>query len=167
MKSKPNWSEIEGRIDFGSVNQKLAQFATSGAGRRKTVADLLDKVKDALIQARSNGASYRALAAFLKESGLPVSEPTLRQYLSAQGAGKVRGASRTSAGRAQRAKKPGANRSAPNAQPPRETPSRKAESSAQPLPSAPVAAPKPEPPPVREPWTSRGRGPRVADPKNL
>jgi hypothetical protein len=140
MKSKPNWSEIEGRIDFGSVNQKLAQFAASGAGRRKTVADLLDKVKDALLQARSNGVSYRALAAFLKESGLPVSEPTLRQYLSAQGAGKVRGASRTSAGRAQRAKKPGAHRSAPNAQPAGESQERKAEPSPQPLPSSPVVA---------------------------
>jgi hypothetical protein len=130
MKPKPNWSEIEGRIDFGSVNQKLAQFATSGAGRRKTVSVLLDKVKDALIQARSNGVSYRALAAFLKESGLPVSEPTLRQYLSAQGVSKK-----------SRAKKPGANRSAPNAQPPRESQERQAEPSAQPLPSAPVRRP--------------------------
>jgi hypothetical protein len=160
MKSKPNWSEIEGRIDFGSVNQKLAQFAMSGAGRRKTVTDLLEKVKDALIQARSNGVSYRALAAFLKESGLPVSEPTLRQYLSAQGASKVR------AGRAH-AKKPGANRSAPNAQPARESQERKAEPSAQPLPSSPVVASKPEPQPEREPWPPRGRGPRVADVKNL
>jgi hypothetical protein len=156
MKPKPNWSEIEGRIDFGSVNQKLAQFATSGAGRRKTVAGLLDKVKDALIQARSHGVSYRALAAFLNESGLPVSEPTLRQYLSAQGAGKR-----------PRGKKPGANRSAPNAQPAGESQERKAEPSAQPLPTSPVVAPQPEPQPVREPWTSRGRGPRVADPKNL
>ena len=89
------------------MNQKLAQFAASGAGRRKTVADLLDKVKDALMQARSNGASYRAFGCVPQGSGLPVSEPTLRQYLSAQGAGK----------RA-RAKKAGSNRSEPNAQPP-------------------------------------------------
>jgi hypothetical protein len=90
MKPKPNWSEIEERIDFNSVSQKLTQFATSGAGRRKTVIDLLDKVKDALLEARSNGASYRALAAFLNESGLPVSEPTLRQYLREHGAQKRR-----------------------------------------------------------------------------
>lgn len=156
MKSKPNWSEIENRIDFGSVSQKLTQFATSGAGRRKTVADLLDKVKDALIQARSNGASYRALAAFLEESGLPVSEPTLRQYLRAQGAGKVR------AGRAH-AKKPGANRSAPNAQPLRESQESKAEPPPQPLERPPVIAP----PPVSAPWAPRTRGPRIADVKNL
>jgi hypothetical protein len=141
-------SEIEGRIDFGQVSQKLMQFAASGAGRRKTVADLLDKVKDALMQARSNGASYRALAAFLKESGLPVSEPTLRQYLSAQGAGKR-----------SRAKKAGSNRSELNAQPPREAHAHKAEPTAQP--------PQPELQPVRESWTPRPRGPRIADPKNL
>jgi hypothetical protein len=156
MKSKPSWSEIEGRIDFGSVNQKLAQFAASGAGRRKTVTDLLDKVKDALIQARSNGVSYRALTAFLNESGLPVSEPTLRQYLSAHGAGKK-----------SRARKPGANRTVPSSQQSREMPSRKAEPSAQPLPSSLVVAPKPEPPPERDPWPSRGRGPRVADVNSL
>jgi len=157
MKPKPNWSEIENRIDFGSVNQKLAQFATSGAGRRKTVSILLDKVKDALIQARSQGASYRALAAFLKESGLPVSEPTLRQYLSAQGAAK----------KVRAVKKLGANRSAPNAQPGCETPSGKAEPPAQQPQPSPVAVPKPEAQPAREPWTSRPRGPRIADPSNL
>jgi hypothetical protein len=81
MKPKPNWNEIEERTDFGSVSEKLTQFGASGAGRRKTVNDLLDKVKDALLEARSNGASYRALAAFLNSNGLPVSEPTLRQYL--------------------------------------------------------------------------------------
>jgi hypothetical protein len=160
MKPKPNWNEIEGRIDFGSVNQKLAQFTTSGAGRRKTVSVLLDKVKDALIEARSNGVSYRALAVFLKESGLPVSEPTLRQYLSAQGAAK-----KVRAGRA--VKKPGANRSAPDAQPARESQERPAEPSAQPLSSAPVVAPKPEPQPVRVPLAPRVRGPRIADPANL
>ena len=156
MKSKPNWSEIEGRIDFGQVSQKLMQFAASGAGRRKTVADLLDKVKDALMQARSNGASYRALAAFLKESGLPVSEPTLRQYLSAQGAGKR-----------SRAKKAGSNRSELNAQPPREAHAHKVEPTAQPPQPSIAAAPKPELQPVRESWTPRPRGPRIADPKNL
>jgi hypothetical protein len=160
MKPKPDWSAIETRIDFNSVSQKLAQFTTSGAGRRKTASVLLDKVKDALIQARSNGASYRALAAFLNESGLPVSEPTLRQYLGAQGAGKVR------AGRAH-AKKPAAKPSTSNAQPSRETPAPKPQTLAQPpqQSSAPVAAPSAQPAP--EPWTPRTRGPRIADVNNL
>ena len=90
MKPKPNWNEIEERTDFGSVSEKLTQFGASGAGRRKTVNDLLDKVKEALLEARRNGASYRALASFLNSNGLPVSEPTLRQYLRNQGAEKRR-----------------------------------------------------------------------------
>ena len=159
MKAKPDWSEIEGRTDFGNVNAKLAEFAMSGAGRRKTAADLLGKVKDGLLQARSEGASYRRLAAFLRESGLPVSEPTLRQCLSAQGAGKrVRG------------KKAGANRSVPNAQPPRESQEGKAAQPEQPAPTPQpslAAIPPAELPPVREPWKSRARGPRIADVNNL
>ena len=156
MKSKPNWSEIEGRIDFGQVSQKLTQFAASGAGRRKTVVDLLDKVKDALMQARSNGASYRAMATFLNESGLPVSEPTLRQYLKTQGGGKR-----------PRARNTASNRSEPNTQIPRETQEHKVQPQAQPPQPSDAATRKPEEQPVREPWTPRTRGPRIADPKNL
>jgi len=88
MKQKPNWNEIESRIDFDAVSNKLTEFSASGAGRRKTVADLLHKVKDAILKARSEGASYRALTAFLNNSGLPISEPTLRQYLRSHGAAK-------------------------------------------------------------------------------
>jgi len=87
---KTNWNEIESRINFGEVSNKLAEFTASGAGRRKTVGNLLDKVKDALLKAHSEGSSYRALAVFLKGNGLPVSEPTLRQYLRSHGAGKPR-----------------------------------------------------------------------------
>lgn len=87
---KTNWNEIEGRVNFGDVSSKLAEFTSSGAGRRKTVGDLLDKVKDALLKAYKEGSSYRALAAFLKGNGLPVSEPTLRHYLHGHGAGKPR-----------------------------------------------------------------------------
>jgi len=87
---KTNWNEIANRMNFDDFSSKLAEFTSSGAGRRKTVGDLLDKVKDALLKAHSEGSSYRALAAFLKGNGLPVSEPTLRHYLRGQGAGKPR-----------------------------------------------------------------------------
>jgi hypothetical protein len=152
MKQKPNWSEIESRTDFGSVNLKLEQFATSGAGRRKTVADLLDKVNDALLQARGSGVSYRALAAFLKENGMPVSEPLLRQYLRRHGANKTR-ATRAPAG------KPGAQRAAANASPALETREQKA-----PVKSAPYV-PKVRPLAETDPWEHQG--PRIADPSTL
>jgi hypothetical protein len=137
MKQKPDWNEIEERTDFGSVSAKLAQFGASGAGRRKTVNDLLDKVKDALLQARSDGASYRALAAFLNSNGLPVSEPTLRQYLRSQGAEKPRKKARPSA---QPTSKP--------AQPP------KAASKPAVTPPSPASAPRAE---------RQSGGPRIAN----
>ena len=52
------------------------------------MADLLDKVKGALLQARESGASLAVLTAFLRECGIPVSEATLRQYVRAQGGSK-------------------------------------------------------------------------------
>ena len=158
MKPKHNWGEIEGKINFNEVSQKLTAFTASGGGRRKTVHDLLEKVKEPLLQARSNGASYQALSAFLKASGLPVSEASLRQYLNAQGAGKR-----------VRAKRAASKRADPSAQLPPESPSPKAEPSSQPQPAQPtsVFAPKPEPQPIRDTLPSRNRGPRIADPKNL
>lgn len=152
MKPKPNWNEIEGRIDFGRVNEKLSEYAASGAGRRKRSDDLLDKVKEALLKARSDGVSYRALAAFLNDNGLPVSEPTLRQYLRAQSVGKTL--------RIKKSK--------------RQSPSKTQEPKAQPAqpaqlqnPQSSVAVSKPETQPVREPWTRPRRGPRIADVNNL
>jgi hypothetical protein len=91
MKQKCNWNQIEARVNFEDVCQGLLNLSASGKlKRRKSASDLLDKVKDALLKARSDGASIATLAAFLTENGLPVSEPTLRNYLHAQGARKKR-----------------------------------------------------------------------------
>ena len=82
MRSQVNVEEVEKRVDFESVSERLMQLSESGGlKRRKTIADLLDKVKPALEQAREKNVSFAALAEFLKDSGIPVSEPTLRQYL--------------------------------------------------------------------------------------
>lgn len=82
--NKKDIAKIESTLDFESVSQKLEKLADSGElRRRKTVADLLDKVKPALMKARENKVPFSALATFLKESGIPVSEPTLRQYMNA------------------------------------------------------------------------------------
>jgi hypothetical protein len=82
MKAKVNVEELEKKIDFESVSNRLIQLSENGGlNRRKTITDLLDKVKPALEQARERKVSFAALTQFLKESGIPVSEPTLRQYL--------------------------------------------------------------------------------------
>ena len=87
MKTKTNWDEIESKLNFASIDQQLRELVTKGKlNRRRSVSDLLDKVKDALIAARNQGASFAALSAFLKDNGLPVSEPTLRHYVRKQNA---------------------------------------------------------------------------------
>jgi len=79
-----NIEQIERTVDFESVSKRLETLAESGElKRRKTVADLLEKVRPALLKARENKVPFKALAAFLKESGIPVSEPSLRQYINA------------------------------------------------------------------------------------
>ena len=89
MKTTAKMEELERSIDFESVSKRLLDLTENGGfKRRKTVADLLDKVKGALLKARESGASFAALTAFLRECGIPVSEATLRQYLRAQGGSK-------------------------------------------------------------------------------
>jgi hypothetical protein len=84
VKKRIDVEEVERTVDFESVGQKLEMLAESGElKRRKTVADLLDKVRPSLLKARANRVPFKALAAFLEESGIPVSEPSLRQYLNA------------------------------------------------------------------------------------
>lgn len=82
---------IESQVDFESVSFRLEELAQSGELRkRKTIADVLDRVRPALLQARENKVSFVALAKYLSESGIPVSEATLRQYLKGLGGGKKR-----------------------------------------------------------------------------
>lgn len=82
MNKKLDIGEIESRIDFESVSSRLESLAQSGELRKKkTMADLLDRVRPALLKARESKVSFVALATYLNENGIPVSEPTLRQYL--------------------------------------------------------------------------------------
>jgi hypothetical protein len=157
MQEKRNWNLIEARLNFEDVRQKLLNLSASGnLKRRKSASDLLDRVKDALLKARSDGVSITALAAFLTENGLPVSEPTLRNYLHAQGAINRRRHRKTVA-----VSKPGV-----------QEPQHKPQSPALP-------EPKPETPTAQSlidqrraeaaPTTSyrRREGPHIADPKNV
>ena len=156
MKTQINVEELERTIDFETIGKKLLGLAENGGfGRKKTVAHLLDKVREALLKARDSGAGIAALAAFLRENGIPVGEATLRQYLRAQGASKKphrKTASKSAAG---------------------SKPSGEAESQAEPkLEAKPVQSWIEErraenAPSVREPFAHRSRGPRIADPKNL
>jgi hypothetical protein len=82
VNKKLDIAAIEAQVDFESVSSRLESLAQSGELRkRKSVSDLLDRVRPALLKARESKVSFVALAAYLNENGIPVSEPTLRQYL--------------------------------------------------------------------------------------
>ena len=89
MKEKPNYAELEKRIDFSALAGRLGQLSERDNPQRKTVFTLLDKVREQILAARRNrNVSYRVLARELTGAGIPVSEPTLRKYIRAQGAEK-------------------------------------------------------------------------------
>ena len=89
MKEKPNYAELEKRIDFTALAGRLGQLSERDNPQRKTVFTLLDKVRKQILAARRNrNVSYRVLARELTSAGIPVSEPTLRKYIRGQGAEK-------------------------------------------------------------------------------
>jgi hypothetical protein len=85
MKEKPNYAELEKRIDFNALAGRLGQLTEQDNPHRKTVFTLLDKVRAQILAARRNhNVSYCVLARELTSAGIPVSEPTLRKYIRAQ-----------------------------------------------------------------------------------
>ena len=85
MKAKPNYAELEKRIDFTALAGRLGQLSERDNPQRKTVFTLLDKVREQILAARRNrNVSYRVLARELTSAGISVSEPTLRKYIRAQ-----------------------------------------------------------------------------------
>src|SRR5271155_2953344 len=89
MKEKPNYAELEKRIDFTALAGRLGQLTEQDNPQRKTVFTLLDKVREQILAARrTRNVSYQVLAKELTSAGIPVSEPTLRKYLRAHGAEK-------------------------------------------------------------------------------
>ena len=87
MKAKPNYAELEKRIDFTALAGRLGQLSERDNPQRKTVFTLPDKVREQILAARHNhNVSYRVLARELTSAGIPVSEPTLRKYIRAHGA---------------------------------------------------------------------------------
>ena len=86
MKEKPNYAELEKRVDFTALAGRIGQLTEQDNPQRKTVFTLLDKVRDQILAARrTRNVSYQVLAKELTSAGIPVSEPTLRKYIRAQG----------------------------------------------------------------------------------
>jgi hypothetical protein len=86
MKEKPNYAELEKRVDFTALAGRLEKLSERDNPQRKTLFTLIDKVREQIVAARRNrNVSYQVLAKELTDAGIPVSEPTLRKYLRAQG----------------------------------------------------------------------------------
>lgn len=86
MDEKPNYGELEKRIDFTVLAERIGQLTPADNPQRKTVFTLLDKVREPILTARRNRQiSYQVLAKELARAGIPVSEPTLRKYIRAHG----------------------------------------------------------------------------------
>ena len=86
MKEKPNYAELEKRVDFTALAGRIGQLTEQDNPQRKTVFTLLDKVREQILAARrTRNVSYQVLAKELTSAGIPVSEPTLRKYIRAQG----------------------------------------------------------------------------------
>ena len=160
MKTAMKMEELERSIDFESVSKRLFDLTESGGfRRRKTVADLLDKVKGALLKARESGASFAALTAFLRECGILVSEATLRQYVRAQGGSKKPRRKIAAKSVAEPTAAP-TTTSKPLGEPKVqiETQTAKDRTEENRAANAPIG---------HDPYAPRGRGPRIADPKNV
>lgn len=86
MKEKPNYEELETKIDFTALAGRLGQLTEADNPQRKSVFTLLDRVRGQILAAhRTRKVSYCVLARELSSAGIPVSEPTLRKYIREQG----------------------------------------------------------------------------------
>ncbi|HUA67927.1 MAG TPA: hypothetical protein VMA13_05205 [Candidatus Saccharimonadales bacterium] len=91
MKEKPNYDDIEKNVDFKALASRLNALSEKDNRRRKTVYDVLDHVRGDILAARQKRkVSHKVLAKELTAAGIPISEPTLRKYIQAQGVAKKR-----------------------------------------------------------------------------
>jgi hypothetical protein len=85
MKTPINVAEIKQKIDYPSLAKEITTLSQEGALKRPNpIAELLNPVKDALLAACQNNVSIPALARFLKQRGVPISDTSLRRYLREQ-----------------------------------------------------------------------------------
>lgn len=91
MKEKPNYDDIEKNVDFKALSSRLNALSEKDNRQRKTVFDVIDHVREDILAARQKRkVSYSVLSKELTAAGIPISEPTLRKYIQAQGVAKKR-----------------------------------------------------------------------------
>ena len=101
MRTATDYTKLAATLDYAALEKKLEQLAQRDPPRkRKTVADVLEPLRDRLLDLHSKGWSANQLADELKTAGVTVSPARLRECLNrwaagGNGAAKRRGTKRS------------------------------------------------------------------------
>jgi hypothetical protein len=83
MSTTIDYTKLAATLDYAAVEKKLEQLTQRDPPRkRKTVADVLEPLRDRLLDLHSKGWSASQLADELKTAGVTVSAARLRECLS-------------------------------------------------------------------------------------
>jgi len=110
MSNRVDYEQVAAKLDYAALDNKLAQLAErQPPKRRKTIADVLEPVREQLLALHRKGWSSAQLCEELKGIPIPVSPARLRECLRRLTAGGNGAAKR-------RTRRP-AKHAAPNAKP--------------------------------------------------
>lgn len=83
MSTRIDYSQLADKLDYPTVEKKLKQLAERKPTRkRKTAADVLEPLREQLLDLHRKGWSSSQLVNELKASGVPVSPARFRECLS-------------------------------------------------------------------------------------
>lgn len=83
MSTRIDYGQIAAKTDYAALDKKLAQLAERQPPKnRKTAADILEPLRERLLELHHRGWSSQQLAQELKAAGVPVSPARLRECLS-------------------------------------------------------------------------------------
>ncbi len=103
MRTATDYTNLAATLDYAALEKKLEQLAQRDPPRkRKTVADVLEPLRERLLDLQGRGWKARELADELKTAGVMVSPARLRECLNYWAAGGDRGARSRSPRRSKR-----------------------------------------------------------------
>ena len=83
MSKRIDYEQIAAKTDYAELNQKLAQLAQQEPpSNRKTVANLLEPLRERLLALQRKGWSSQQLADELKAAGMPVGVARVRECMN-------------------------------------------------------------------------------------
>jgi hypothetical protein len=83
MSTRIDYTQIAGKLDYPALEKKLEQLTQREPPKtHKTVADVLEPLREKLLALHSKGWSSNQLADELKAAGVPVSPARLRECLN-------------------------------------------------------------------------------------